>query len=450
MSLQDPWIPIRPFIDAFNANRKERIVVCGDLVIDECMSAWKGSEKYECIFALPHKTKIMRKPQGIGAELKSLADGESGILLHLELMEGKAANEDKEFCDRFPSSIALTLRVVKHYFGTGITLHADSAFSSVSTAKALRSRGLHFMGCVKTACKLYPKKFFEEWSRGEDIQRGNHKTLKSFITLEDNVTVEPIFAVAWKDKTTKQIICTRGLASVMGNPSVRHRRRVVETDWGHENDRYDIHIPRPQAIEMFFNCFSNIDVHDHYRQGSLAIEKNWRTQTWWHRLFGTLFGMVCTDAFLGYRLERRNRQMGGEVGLQSFKDFLHKLAYQLIHNDGIRRRLRKCQREVVEEDEEPENVSAQHNCFNSSIHFMNFLFMLCFQDHRLLHLKDLPAYAGLDKSMRAKRRCVVAGCRKQTSYYCSTCNDVNAPKGIVPVCNPVNKPHSMCFKNHLV
>ena len=58
------------------------------MVIDECMSAWKGSEKYECIFALPHKTKIMRKPQGIGAELKSLADGESGILLHLEFMEG--------------------------------------------------------------------------------------------------------------------------------------------------------------------------------------------------------------------------------------------------------------------------------------------------------------------------------------------------------------------------
>ena len=58
VSLQDPWIPIRPFIDAFNVNRKEIIVVCGDLVIDECMSAWKGLEKYECIFALPHKTKI--------------------------------------------------------------------------------------------------------------------------------------------------------------------------------------------------------------------------------------------------------------------------------------------------------------------------------------------------------------------------------------------------------
>ena len=70
-------------------------------------------------------------------------------------MEGKAANEAKEFSDRFPSSIALTPRVVKHSFGTGITLHADSAFSSVSTAKGLRSRGMHFMGFVRTARKLF-------------------------------------------------------------------------------------------------------------------------------------------------------------------------------------------------------------------------------------------------------------------------------------------------------
>ena len=56
----------------------------------------------------------MRKPQGNGAELKSLADGESDILLHLEFMEGRGAKELKELCDRYPSPIALTLRVVKH------------------------------------------------------------------------------------------------------------------------------------------------------------------------------------------------------------------------------------------------------------------------------------------------------------------------------------------------
>jgi Transposase IS4 len=254
-------------------------------------------------------------------ELKSLADGESSILLNLEFMEGKDAQKLKEYCYIYPSSIALTLRIVKRYFGSGTTLHADSAFSSVATAKALRSRGVHFMGCVKTACKAFPKSFFQQWSNDDNVLRGSHKTLKSTITLED--TVENVFAVGWKDKTTKQIICTRGLTSVMGNPSVRHRRCLVETDWGHENDRYDLPIPRPQAIEMFFSCFSNIAVLDHYRQVSQALEKNWNTKTRWHRLFATLFCMVCTDAFLAYRLETRNRQMGGErfpalVGISTY------------------------------------------------------------------------------------------------------------------------------------
>lgn len=333
-------------------------MVSGNLVIDECMLAWKGAEKYECIFALPHKTKIMRKPQGIGAELKSLADGESGILVNLEFMEGRDAQALKEFCDVYQSSIALTLRAVRHYFGTGITLHADSAFSSVATAKALRSRGIHFMGCVKTACRMFPKRFFQEWSNDDDLIRGSHKTLKTTITLEDGVTMEPIFAVGWKDKTTETIVCTRGLTSVMDNPSMRHRRRIVETDYGHENDRYDLHIPRPQAIEMFFSCFSNIDVHDHYRQGSLALERNWNTKTWWHRLFATLFGMVRTDAFLAYRLETRNRQMGGEVGLNSYKYFLHRLAYQLIHNGGVQRRLRRRNAAAFDDGEEPPQVTS--------------------------------------------------------------------------------------------
>ena len=69
----------------------------------------------------------MRKPQGIGAELKSLCDGETGILLKLEFMEGRDAQELKEFCDTYPSSIALNLRMVKQYFGTGITLYMQTA-----------------------------------------------------------------------------------------------------------------------------------------------------------------------------------------------------------------------------------------------------------------------------------------------------------------------------------
>jgi hypothetical protein len=72
------------------------------------------------------------------------------------------------------------------------------------------------MGCVKTGCRMFPKAYFEAWSNDADFPRGSHKTLKSSITFEDNVTVEDIFAVGWKDKTTKKLVYTRGLTSVMG------------------------------------------------------------------------------------------------------------------------------------------------------------------------------------------------------------------------------------------
>lgn len=303
------------------------------MVIDECMSAWRGRDTFECMFVLPHKTKIIRKPEGVGAELKSLADGESGILLHLELMEGKEAQAAKEFCDVYPSSIAMTLRIVKKYFHTRITLHADSAFSSVSCAEALLEKGLFFMECVKTASKRYPKEYLNNWGRREDVARGSHKTLVSHVVLA-NGNEEGIFACAWKDLTIKLLICSRGITSVQGDPSVRHRRRIVETEYGHENDRYDLAIPRPQAVEMFYSCFSNIDVHDHYRQGSLAFERTWSTKTWWHRLFMTLFGMICTDAYFAYRLEWTNRNYGDRTGILTYKEFLYRLAYQLIHMEG--------------------------------------------------------------------------------------------------------------------
>ena len=297
------------------------------------MSAWRGKDTFECMFVLPHKTKIVRKPEGVGAELKSLADGESGILLHLELMEGKEAQAAKEFCDEYPSSIAMTLRIVKHYFNSGRTLHADSAFSSVSCAIALRERGLFFLGCVKTASKRYPKKYLNEWGQREDVERGSHKTLTATAACSNGELI-PIFAVAWKDLTIKLLICTRGVTNIPGDPSIRHRRRIVEMEYGDENDRYELAIPRPQVVQMFYSCFSNIDVHDHYRQGSLAFERTWTTRTWWHRLFMTMFGMICTDAYFAYRLEWTNRNYGDMTGILTYKEFLYRLAYQLIHIEG--------------------------------------------------------------------------------------------------------------------
>ena len=51
---------------------------------------------------VPHLTKIIRKPCGVGVEYKDTADVSTGILHHLEIQEGAEQMERKRFCDMYP------------------------------------------------------------------------------------------------------------------------------------------------------------------------------------------------------------------------------------------------------------------------------------------------------------------------------------------------------------
>jgi len=91
---------------------------------------------------LPHTQKNPKKPKGIGCEMKVLADGETNIFLHLEIVRQAnehpdlkfAANNDatiKGLTVKQPWHCAVTLRAAEHYFDTHRTVIGDSAFASV-------------------------------------------------------------------------------------------------------------------------------------------------------------------------------------------------------------------------------------------------------------------------------------------------------------------------------
>ena len=85
------------------------------------MNVWKGGESAHRVEGMPHKTKIARKPEGVGAEMKSLCDGSSGVLLRLDIMEGNQRQATKEFHGEYSEGTAVTLRLTKDYFGTNCT-----------------------------------------------------------------------------------------------------------------------------------------------------------------------------------------------------------------------------------------------------------------------------------------------------------------------------------------
>ncbi|ETN19045.1 hypothetical protein PPTG_04461 [Phytophthora nicotianae INRA-310] len=100
--------------------------------VDESMSAWKG-RKGKCIHDdIPHKAKHVRKCEGLGAELKAIAGGDTGIILDLELVEGFIRRRQKPYAADYEGT-AVVLRLAEQFRETGRTVIADSAFASVNT-----------------------------------------------------------------------------------------------------------------------------------------------------------------------------------------------------------------------------------------------------------------------------------------------------------------------------
>ena len=64
-------------------------------------------------------------------------------------------------------------------------------------------------------------------------------------------------------------------------------------------------MPRTSAIKEYFQVACVVDVHNHLRQGSLAMEDAICTHDWWFRNFCTIIGMCEVDSFKLYCLENK-------------------------------------------------------------------------------------------------------------------------------------------------
>jgi hypothetical protein len=213
----DQWKPIRAFVDDFNATRARHIKPGWMLCVDESVSSWRGRDG-TVLGGMPHVTKIKRKPRGVGLEMKDICDVMSGIMLRLELCEGKEVMREKPFQSEFGAGTASLLRLTQPWWGSGRVVCADSAFASVRSAVQLHKKGLYFLGLVKTASRCFPKEFLENYP----LQgRGDHVAVTSKM---DGVN---LIGCAWNDNKRKLIVGTCG-TTLPGNPHEKKRWRVNE------------------------------------------------------------------------------------------------------------------------------------------------------------------------------------------------------------------------------
>ena len=76
------------------------------IVEDELMSSWISRKQDRTADGIPHLTKIIRKPKGVGTEIKCVADG---LVVCIEICEGKEAESKKKW-SHLPAGTAQTLR----------------------------------------------------------------------------------------------------------------------------------------------------------------------------------------------------------------------------------------------------------------------------------------------------------------------------------------------------
>ena len=405
----DKWAPVRRLVDGFNERRIQKIFPGWQLCVDESVSSWRGKDGDFCSDGMPHVTCIERKPKGVGCELKNCADADAKIILQLEIQEGASIMANKEYVAEYKlAGTAQLLRLTKPWHGSGRAISADPAFASVTTAIACRKNGMHFTGLVKTATRMYPKKYMDEVEFPE---------LGDDVTLVANVEGHNIMAHAWGDKVRKCFISTHS-TTLPGKPSNKRRWREMLNEDGDEIGQTEVFnktLKRRKVVESYFDAASIIDINNHLRQGGLALETAWRTQSWACRVISTVLGMVETDAYLLFK-----RFHPGSTKM-SHSDFTEAVAEALLTSTNKRKRTHATQQQDSHE-------TLPHNIAPLSLH--------------PLYDKNSASWV----ATYASRACSV--CKSPCKNYCTVCSEM-ANGSIVALCELKSKHGSACIVKHI-
>ena len=316
----DNWAFVRNLVTLYNKSREE-VVTPGWLITgDETMVAWRGQNGVLNIMKCPHLSWVPRKPEPLGVELKTVGDALSGIMLRIEICEGKEAMKTKKFSAEYGATTACTMRLFKPWFGTQRVVAADSWFAGVKTAWAMLDNGLHFIGDVKTNSSLFCKDALVAATAQET---GAWATYSTMLTTSNGKEV-PIYSVSHRrGEATHTFIASCG-TTLRGSSTKAYFADDEERASGQE---FELYRQAPRVLNDFTIAQPCLDRHNRYRQYILAMEKRILTNSFGMRFCTAMHGILFTDCFFAYRYF-----IDKEV---DFKAIMGKLAMKLMHNSFL-------------------------------------------------------------------------------------------------------------------
>jgi hypothetical protein len=285
----DPFFKTRFFWECLRDSFFAAVTASWLIVLDESMVKWMGH-------GMPGLMVILRKPTPIGLELHTLCCALCGILIWFEIYEGKTAMALKEYNDEYPKSIALTLRMVEPFFGTGRVLVADSWFGSVACAAALYSMGIFCVMNVKTATKNFPKEQMMEVvdeikGNSEDSKKRRRERRGAQIAFTQRVkigeTKEVTLLAAGHNKKVPLLLIATCMTMLKGK---MHNKTWKVNEADGSVSQHEIKTPQPEVHALYRLWMNIIDLHNKLRQGVVSMADVWGTKDWAKRHFAEGLG----------------------------------------------------------------------------------------------------------------------------------------------------------------
>ena len=286
---------VQPLVDAFNTRRTDTVQAGATVCIDESMSQWSGRDHHHKQTGCPCVYK-MKQPKGIGMMIKNVCDVETGIMLSMEIASS-AEEMQRRTEPGMNVGTGYLLRLTQSLKGSGRLVVGDSAFSSVESARMMKSRnGLFYIGAVKVATRGFPKKYF----KGLELDHGG------FAAATAKVDGVDIRGFCWNEGPRNKKTGVRQRKLFVGTAGTTlevepHQKKI----WRNTEDGMTIYgtraVKRPEFAMSYFSAANKTDVHNHIRQSSHALGLEHRVvKRWQLRFFQTFIGICEVDAYLAF------------------------------------------------------------------------------------------------------------------------------------------------------
>ena len=325
LDLADPWRYVKPFIDGFNDHWEEVYAPGWLLAPDELISQWTGQEGVDIQKAIPFASYVPRKPQPKGAELKCVCDGESGVMMRVELaLEYKrkrgAPAVEPPYTNEYTSTAAVCLRLSEPWLNTNRCFAADAHFVGMDSVEALREKGLFGFGDLKTIKSRFP---VEQLEAHCGLESGDWAVMTSKFGSGD----WPVYGVAHRrGGAIHTYLSTCGTTK-------RGRDQKHKDDTGEDGG---VAPPRkcPRILNDFTQAQPHVDKHNRWRQHILAIEERFRTESFPFRLFTTLIvGAAAVSTYTGYTYHKgAGEHHGDDAHDQNFRAMMEAVAVDGMQN----------------------------------------------------------------------------------------------------------------------